>query len=537
MQDLETTLPNTELLEKIDNTENNQEESFHTETAETKNLKKQFPIFARAAAIYAVFYAFCLYQNPDGVTYPLFALGLLIYFRYCFQKIGFQRKKSSIFYETSIFLLSISVFLTDSYQLNKITKQGILLLTLVYLLHAVYEDQEWDFVKYFTATFITLFSFIANIFTPFTHATEYAEKNPADETRTYTIKYILIGLAASIPVLFVIIVLLSTADIVFDSYIWDLLNKINIWNMISISCLIICAFFTAYCVLAGLCQKKVKEECPNRRNLEPIPVIIVTGLVTAVYLLFCTIQIVYLFGKVQSIFLTSDITAQGMLPNGYTYAEYARQGFFQLLVVCLLNLGMVLFCTTFFRENRLLKTLLTIICACTYIMLASSAYRMFLYISSYGLTFLRVIVLWALAVIAILMAGTMMHLFSSHFPLFRFGVAVVSVCYIGLAFSHPDYYIAKYNMEQYTKSYFMGEDKNNIRIDLAYISSHLSADAAPILFNPVNYQLLKDCGKSYMESYRFKIEENTAWKSIRKLNLSRFFANRCLTKLLSQSEI
>jgi len=111
------------------------------------------------------------------------------------------------------------------------------------------------------------------------------------------------------------------------------------------------------------------------------------------YLLFSAIQIVYLFiGNMQ-------------LPAGVTYAEYARRGFFQLLFVCVLNLAAVLSIQSYFKENRVLKALLLAISGCTLIMTASSACRMLLYIRAYQLTFLRVSVLVALAVIALLMAG------------------------------------------------------------------------------------------------------------------------------------
>ncbi|MFR8843973.1 MAG: DUF4153 domain-containing protein [Waltera sp.] len=36
------------------------------------------------------------------------------------------------------------------------------------------------------------------------------------------------------------------------------------------------------------------------------------------------------------------------LPEGYTYAQYAREGFFQLLAVSILNLILVLVCLSFF---------------------------------------------------------------------------------------------------------------------------------------------------------------------------------------------
>ncbi|WP_353960240.1 DUF4153 domain-containing protein, partial [Klebsiella pneumoniae] len=64
-------------------------------------------------------------------------------------------------------------------------------------------------------------------------------------------------------------------------------------------------------------------------------------------------QVIYLFGGL------------GTLPENYTYASYAREGFFQLVFVCILNLSMVLICKKYFRDNRILKVILTFICSCT----------------------------------------------------------------------------------------------------------------------------------------------------------------------------
>ena len=42
-------------------------------------------------------------------------------------------------------------------------------------------------------------------------------------------------------------------------------------------------------------------------------------------------------------------------------AEYARQGFFQLLVVCILNLGAVLVMEHFFQRSRAVDAVLAVI--------------------------------------------------------------------------------------------------------------------------------------------------------------------------------
>lgn len=128
-----------------------------------------------------------------------------------------------------------------------------------------------------------------------------------------------------------------------------------------------------------------------------------------------------------------------------TYSQYARQGFFQLLFVAVLNLVMVLMCLKYFREHVLLNGFLLLVSLCTYVMLASAAYRMVLYVQQYQLTFLRILVLWFLAMLFVLMAGVVILIFNHEFPLFRFCLAVVSSFYLVFAWMRPDYITARYN--------------------------------------------------------------------------------------------
>ncbi|MDE6951533.1 MAG: DUF4173 domain-containing protein, partial [Lachnospiraceae bacterium] len=171
----------------------------------------------------------------------------------------------------------------------------------------------------------------------------------------------------------------------------------------------------------------------------PVIAISATAVIALIYVYFCVIQVVYLFA------------GYGTLPEGYTYAQYARQGFFQLLFICLMNLVLVLIGLGFFRQSRVLKGILLVISLCTFVMTASSAYRMLLYISVYQLTFLRIFVLWALFVIALLMAGIIGKTLKNGFPLFRYGLFVITCCYLVLSFSQPDYWIARYNISTYVK--------------------------------------------------------------------------------------
>lgn len=143
-----------------------------------------------------------------------------------------------------------------------------------------------------------------------------------------------------------------------------------------------------------------------------------------------------------------------------------------------------------------LKLILTVISGCTFIMILSSALRMIMYINRYNLTFLRIFVLWSLAVIFLLMAGVTIFIYMNKFSLFTYSCVIVTVFYICLSFSHPDYWIARYNLMPEHLEYL---DDYDIRDNQKYLRK-LSADAAPVLLNKSKNPYLPPFGFDSFES-------------------------------------
>lgn len=449
------------------------------ETPMTKQMKSQFSFFAPLSILYALFYAFCLYKNASGITYPFFVAGTLCYFFLSMKKLGVPYKKDSIFYVISIVLLGISNCCTKSTPILLMNKLGIFLLSFVLILHTIYQDKEWNFPKYIKALFCTLGETFACLVRPFNDLSSFfaAKKQKNNAKKDYFVP-VLIGFAISIPMLFIIVMLLCSADAVFNDMVNNLLSfDISFNNIFRVILLVVFVFFASYSLLAALCKKTINEHVTDKKIFDPVIAITVTGMLSFVYLIFSMIQILYLFiGNMK-------------LPEGYTYSSYARQGFFQLLAVCIINMVLVLFCISFFKDNIILKIILTIISGCTFVMIISSALRMFMYIERYNLTFLRIFVLWALTVIFLLMTGITIFIYKQNYPLFFYSVAIVTVFYIGLSFSHPDYWIARYNLNLVHLAYL---DKYDLEDNLRYLS-RLSADAAPILFDKnINHYLPAD---------------------------------------------
>ena len=95
-------------------------------------------------------------------------------------------------------------------------------------------------------------------------------------------------------------------------------------------------------------------------------VVTVLVMVNAVYILFCAIQFTYLFGGEAVIRSIPD----------YTYAEYARRGFSELIVVTVINLSILLIGLRVTKNDgkldRLVLALRCLLVLCTVIMLYSA---------------------------------------------------------------------------------------------------------------------------------------------------------------------
>ena len=195
----------------------------------------------------------------------------------------------------------------------------------------------------------------------------------------------------------------------------------------------------------------------------------------------------------------------------------------------------------------MLKGVLTVMSLCTYIMIISSAMRMIIYIRWYYLTFLRIFVLWGLAVLFLLFTGIIISIIKESFPLFRYSMVIVTLCYMVLSFSHPDYWIARVNVastDLATRSaFFEGEPYDDYRF-----LSRLNADAAPVLIDlmaetgyDLNAYYQNDpSAKAYGEGLRSyqqegfgyyyleRLKTRNARNGIRTFNISRFLSEQLI---------
>lgn len=201
----------------------------------------------------------------------------------------------------------------------------------------------------------------------------------------------------------------------------------------------------------------------QRRTVRLWEWVIPLGAVVVLFTVFVGFQVPTLFGG-QGHVLTTE---------GLTNAEYARQGFWQLLTVTVLTLLVIAVTVAKAeraarRDRVALRSLLGVLCALSLVIVASALHRMSLYEAQYGYTTLRLFVTaveWWLGSVFVLLLAAGVRMSGRWLPRAVGVGAVLTV--LALAALNPDAYIARHNVERFEQSG---------RIDTFYLGG-LSSDA------------------------------------------------------------
>ncbi len=482
-------------------------------------VRSKFGLYGSISLIFAAAFTLLFYKTAAGLNVFAFTVLIINLLNIIMQRLNIQMKAGTRFYYAGVLLLGGSTVLTSSEVLQFLNIIGILLLLDLSLLHQLNQDNHWEFIKYLSRMVGILFTCIACIKMPIIDGINYVKRTKY--LKNEFIRNILFGLILSLPVAFVALILLSKADMVFGEITKRLFEWMFSSDIFIIIIMLIFGFFSCYCIICGFVMKSNDDKSKEQTKADALIAVTFMVVLCMVYALFCTIQIVYLF--------TNGLLE---LPAGFTYAEYARRGFFELLAVTLINIILMILCNSFFKENRLLRIVITVMTIGTYIMIASAAYRMLLYIGAYQLTFLRLFVLLALFIDALVLVGIMIEQYKKEFPLFRYCVVVISICYIVFSFSKPDYYIASY----------LAKNKEVLnREDCDYLTGQLSLDAAPIVVALLsdNSRWAWDNGvdmktitwfQFYKKDYYDRISSVNKNFDIRDFNFSRYQAQSAIKK-------
>lgn len=157
--------------------------------------------------------------------------------------------------------------------------------------------------------------------------------------------------------------------------------------------------------------------------------------------MLCGLYLIFFLSQIN--YLTAGFA--GVLPQAYTAAEYARRGFFEMLQIALVNLSVLAaaakLCRTPLRQSRGLRGLGIVLCTANLLFAAIAFSKLWLYISRFGLTSLRVLAGYAITVVAIWSALSIASLLRP-FGAVVWGIRLAAVIFCLLSMCNIDHLVA-----------------------------------------------------------------------------------------------
>lgn len=283
------------------------------------------------------------------------------------------------------------------------------------------------------------------------------------------------GVALATPFIIVFGALFITADAVFARLVADTL-RIDLPTVAShIFVTALLAWIATGCIsglLAGTRLPIVARAVPRGGFLGIAEVGIALGLVAALFATFVIVQFRYLFGGSDLVLVTPALT----------YADYARRGFFELVMVVMLTLPMLLSADWLLRRTtpraeRSFRALTGALVVLVLAVAVSALQRMRLYLDAYGLTearFYATALLVLLALVLLWFAATTLR---GRRESFAFGTVAAAVAAAAVLIAiNPDAVIARTNVARALSA------GGTQQFDVVYATS-LSADAVPVLIS------------------------------------------------------
>ncbi len=418
---------------------------------------------------------FVLFMMPENasVSVPAFVILQMVFL--CF----LVPDKRRLWLFVPVLVFSLNAFASA----NRIWQLPNLIISLIIFCCAfVPFDFKANTLQYFSEIFARIVSVFSFFGLPFKWAAQYADE------KSGSAKKIAIAIGISVPVALILVGVLSHADEVFSVKTQEFFDTLfgsadgNKFRIALFSGILGLFLFGGVCTWYA--QPKAKNIDLAGKTIDAIIVNTVLCVILFVYTLFVIVQFKYLFAGAE-------------LPQGLTYTEYARKGFFELLGLTAVNIAIILVAVNLTKHTgknsaRFSAVLCHYLCAVTVVLLISSFYRMWLYTCDDGLTRLRLFVMIFLGFELLGLIATFIYIAKPKFNITLIYVCIALVYYTALNIIPTDNIIARNQVDLYLK---------RERVDYSYIFT-LSEDAAPAMeyfYNTTDKPYVKSDIIKYLE--------------------------------------
>ncbi|WP_411348402.1 DUF4153 domain-containing protein [Paenibacillus sp. WLX2291] len=487
----------------------------------------------------AAIHQYLFYDHTYGISYPMF---VILFYLYMYIYAGDCLRRGSWFsrlFTTVIILLSLTYGWFANgffYVLNMLVVPGLISLHMAYMLS--YRRPNWArmYIVYAALEHVLL-QLPAHLPTPLRMLYRKAAGRMQQQHKRIAGK-ILLGLLCALPLLIIIIGLLSSADGMFQQmliHVPDWLPRLSFTEGTLRLVWIVMMGFILFAYVWGFIQPYRRQSLssslvadqpasdsaagatipsaspahdwhidqPNAAypplvmpRLDPIMLATVLVVINLVYLLFVSLQFSYLFGA-----------GQGYLPDGSTYAEYARSGFGELVLVTGLNFVILL--SALYGSvkagvglHRLNQFLLLILVVCSAVMLCSAFMRLLMYEQAYGYTVIRFLVHAFMLFLGVLLVLAGLRIYMSRLPLIHCYIVFGLISYVLVNYIGMDRIIAERNIQRYEQT---GE------LDQDYLLT-LSPGAIPMLLRFSYEHQLPELRKRLHTDNEYVVTRHASWQ-------------------------
>ena len=465
-------------------------------------------VVVMGSLVLSILHSILLYGQRPGISVFFFCIVCLFFIFYLLDKKGKLKNKNALWLCVPILFLSITYGIWNNEILRVLNAFVMLGLTGYMILRL--EQKDVTFVKT-----------VSKIFSIFIGGIEYLG-NALGAIKTVFIaepntkvggkgKKIFKAICITIPIVLFVLALLISADSIFAGMFSNIILQLQnifteevLFSLFFRIVVLLLLFIYLVTIFYNVLGEKTsyteidKKEYVPKWKLDSFTYHLIVTILNGIYLVFCGIQIVFLFTRMGS-------------TGGISYADYARQGYFQLVIVSLINLMLIVLPKSMgVKEKKYTTVMKLLLVVFTVIILLSSFYRMYLYEQEYGLTFLRVAVFFAIATELLLMIPTTLYIMHKKVALFPSYVAIILVMYVLFNGINVDRMIAKTNIDLFFEKGEQTED-----IDLSYLLYHTSIDSVKEterLLTSRNTEVREKVKDYFVQVEKELQEENSIWE-------------------------
>ena len=461
----------------------------------------------------ALWHVVLFFGHSLGISVILFMVPLIAFIYYFLSKNNKIKNWHGLLLSVPIIILSLHYLLFNNNTFNVLNY--IVILFLLLLMYVLTVKPTYNFKE-------ILFDFAKFVYKPFIYIGEFYKENIKKFFKGIKIsdngKRLIKTLLIILPIVIIVLLLLSNADpnfknlfkIVID-FITDILKFEFIDKLLGKIFMFIVMIFvigtsTMYLIKDyGKESYKVKE----RKNKDIYTIKVLVTVLNIIYIIFDIIQIKSLFIHSSSSYIN--------------YASYARSGFFELMVVSLINMTIILISKNYKtdkKNTKYMNIMSILMLFLTLIIIVSSFIRMHLYEVAYGYTVLRLLVDVVLITEVLLMIPTVMYIINSEFNISKAFLIIIICVYCCVNYINIDCFIANKNINRYN---------NGSKLDIEYLETY-TTDNIPILINLYN-STDDNKIKSELLDYFEVIRDTNKINSWEEFNISKYRTIKQLEKL------